>query len=141
MSDAKHTPGEWRPGRPDMFNVQEGDRSPKLGKSVYVDDSRGGFHHVTGARLPLTVAEAFGDTREEVMANARLIAAAPALFAALRAEQEWRDVEREDRPGDADGWQLWEQWQRRIHQCILEADRLRAAALAKAEGREESDGK
>lgn len=88
MSGDKHTPGEWRPGRPDMFDLGPGSGA-ELAKSIYVDDPRGGFHHVTGARLPMEVARAHGETEEECWANAELIVRAVnshgALVEALRA--------------------------------------------------------
>lgn len=78
----KFTPGPWRSGRQDMLtvsNLQE-DGLP-WSKSVYATDTRGG-KHFTGDPLPITVAVAYGFD-DEVLANARLIAAAPEMFAMI----------------------------------------------------------
>lgn len=67
MSDAKHTPGPWVAGRPDMATMIEG----RNGKYIYA-----------GERY---IAAAGFDVRDwdETVANARLIAAAPELLEAL----------------------------------------------------------
>lgn len=73
------TEGEWRAGRPDMISLDlDGDG---YAKSVYVDDPRGGFHRVTGTKLPLEVCRGLAPEVEEAHANARLIADAPHLLA------------------------------------------------------------
>lgn len=64
-----HTPGPWEPGRPDMATLVDGVES----KWIYAGDK--------------CVAIASGmdvEDWEEVMANARLIAKAPALLSALK---------------------------------------------------------
>ncbi len=61
-------------------------------KNVYADDPRGGWHKPTNSPMPLTVAKAVDESAlheecgsepisvDELMANARLIAAAPELY-------------------------------------------------------------
>ena len=73
MSEAKHTPGPWVAGRADMSTLVDGVQS----KWVY-----------GGEQSEQYVAVASGLIKgpwDEVMANARLIAAAPDLLAASQA--------------------------------------------------------
>ena len=71
MYEPKHTPGPWQPGRPDMFSLEESGPHERAGKSVYADDDRGGFHHVTGAKLPLEVCRAIGVDGDEAVHEPR----------------------------------------------------------------------
>ena len=82
MSETKFTPGPWRADGPDMFgdyNILHPDDS--LAVAAAVTD----FHTID----PLAVAAAVTNLRspDEVRANARLIAAAPEMYAALRVAQ------------------------------------------------------
>ena len=65
----KHTPGPQEAGRPDMFTLIEG----YSGKYVYGDDK------YVAAAVGLDI-----ENPDEIMANARLIAAAPELLEILR---------------------------------------------------------
>lgn len=70
---ARHTPGPWISGRPDMATVIEG----RYGKYIYAagpDGRADRYIAATGFDL---------EDWEEIMANARLIAAAPELLDAL----------------------------------------------------------
>lgn len=110
MGDEKHAPTPWR------------------ASSGYGDD--GGFYY--------SVED--GDGYEVVTTPhedvARLIAAAPDLLAAARAEQAWQDhYDAEEEIGRVpEDRAAWCDEERRLR---TEADRLRAAALAKVEGRDE----
>ncbi len=72
---SKHTPGPWRAGRPDMRTIVDGVPS----KWVYGPEREGGNGYIAVAS---GTASADWD---EVMANARLIAAAPDLLEACEA--------------------------------------------------------
>lgn len=80
MSTPKHSPGPWRSGRQDMVSY-----SPDGGpwKNIYRPQRAGDPLHL-GEVLPVEVARAFGDTEDEVLANAHLIAAAPRMLELLR---------------------------------------------------------
>ena len=104
MGETKHTPGPWRSGRSDMMSY---DASGTIAfKNIYADDPRGGTSR--GKPLSVTVAKAVEESAlyagvgarplsgEEIIANARLIAAAPDLLAAAqkvlshkRGEDDW----------------------------------------------------
>lgn len=68
----KHTPGPWQAGRPDMRTIVDGVPS----KWIYGPEVEGGDGY-----LAVASGRASSDW-DEVMANARLIAAAPDLLAA-----------------------------------------------------------
>lgn len=67
---AEHTPGPWNPGRSDMGTVVDN----HLSKWIYAGDQ---YVAVASGRI--------AGPWDEVMANARLIAAAPDLLAACKA--------------------------------------------------------
>ena len=93
------TPGPWIAGRADMISE---DPCGVRFKAIYADDPRGGIHRPTGEPLPLAVARAIDDRNlideqtdgidaDELLANARLISAAPDLAEAVeRFLSEWR---------------------------------------------------
>jgi hypothetical protein len=88
---SEHSPGPWRSGRQDMVSYTElpgEDGGPW--KFVY-GNAVGEMH--MGKPLPVPVARAYGTTEDEALANARLIAAAPALLKALRELVEAADSE------------------------------------------------
>jgi hypothetical protein len=78
MSDAKHTPGPWR--------ANERTICPRSRKWVQTDVRGGGEVVAICSRTRHTVSD---DDVAEVMANARLIAAAPDLLAACEAAMEF----------------------------------------------------
>lgn len=73
---AKPTPGPWQAGRPDTRTT-----STVTGKWVYDSADR---------YIAIAACED-GMAQEELMANARLIAAAPQLLAACEAVMDWYD--------------------------------------------------
>ena len=73
------TPGLWFAGRMDTVSYHGDGGGPH--KDVYVNDPNGEFH--LGTRLPAVVAVCYGALGSDCRANARLIAAAPDLLAAL----------------------------------------------------------
>ena len=79
----KHSPGPWRSGRQDMvsYTMAKGEDGGPW-KNVYWEHPDPPMH--LGEPLPMAVARAYGRTEEEALANARLIAAAPELLAALK---------------------------------------------------------
>lgn len=101
-----HTPGPWKAGRTDMQSYCGMTGEPFT--NIYHATMKDGEHHVTGDALPLVIAKAVGEGNK---ANARLIAAAPDMLAALKAVQEY---------GHEDSPKKWE---------IIQA------AIDKAEGR------
>ena len=85
-----HTPGEWRfDGRlyaeHDERDQWSADVISDTGRP-WVSETEASEEDVHGILLP---ARAYGRTQEETEANARLIAAAPALLAALRRAVPW----------------------------------------------------
>lgn len=117
----KHTPGPWTAGRPDMATVVEGFDS----KYIYGPGE---------APACTSVAIAWGgdiEAWDEVMANARLIAAAPDLLAALKAVLGDIDAGVLVRNVTLDGAPQW------ATEMLAFVQRLQAAqmAVAKAEGR------
>ncbi len=70
---AQHTPGPWRPGRPDMATIVDGFQS----KCVYAGDKQ-------DAKCIAAASGQDIDSWDEIMANAILIAAAPTMLAALK---------------------------------------------------------
>ena len=111
MSDAKHTPGEW---------------AWLKGHARLVSD--GG----AGVLSPWWDFETEADGIAVSPEDARLIAAAPEMLEALRAEQAWVDHRTHMRVDGEDGIDAW--WRDESH-LRQKADRLRAAALAKVEGK------
>lgn len=75
------TPGPWRAGRSDMLSYGGGNED-RPWKNVYRPAKDDDPLHL-GQLLPVVVARAFGDTEEEVFANADLIAQAPILYERL----------------------------------------------------------
>ena len=81
---------------------------------------------------------------QELLANARLIAAAPAMAEALEAHQEWADKENagpqyppgmsRDAPGGEEIWRAW--WNEQLDLCDR-ASKLTRTALALARGQEQ----
>ena len=72
MTDAKHTPGPWRLNKNYQIGIPHGDK--EAGEAAWIDleDAAGHF------------------APENLEANARLIASAPELLEALRAQVNWR---------------------------------------------------
>lgn len=58
-AEQEMTPGKWRAGRMDTESYDACSDDPF--KSVYITDDRGGYHHVTGQKLPYEVARGTGD--------------------------------------------------------------------------------
>ena len=116
-TQSHHTPGPWTVS--EMFNVPVGpDDMPEKAPSVWLDREADG---ATGLKLGFCSHV----RRERIMADARLIAAAPDLYEALRA--------------------LWVSVAARIEACPEDEwydDELAAAraALAKVEGEESIEG-
>lgn len=75
---SEYTAGPWQAGREDMDSYDG--LSGELFKSVYADDPRAGTH--LSEDLPLVIARLPGNIleRDELIANARLIAASPSLY-------------------------------------------------------------
>jgi hypothetical protein len=113
-----HTPAPWKIGPNDR-----GD-----GLSVIATTLRG-----------TAIAVCYGTGRLD---NARLIAAAPDMLAALRLHQAWTDSERtgpnygeqtrDTHPNGEEIWRIW--WQGNLDLCDR-ANSATLAAIAKAEGR------
>lgn len=76
MSETKHTPGEWVQGRKKEYGTYSADM-------IFGPD--GGICQVYGIPMNTKVEDVKGTNYEEGMANARLIASAPDLLAALKA--------------------------------------------------------
>lgn len=115
MSETTHTPGPW----------EACDR--------WVSEANDPGHNV---------GICFTEKRSEALANARLIAAAPDMLAALKVHQLWEKREKEgplypfgmsrDREGGEAVWRAW--WNDQLNLC-REAWELTDVAIAKAEGR------
>ena len=80
----KHTPGPWEAQTVEMEEIKV--------KGPYVNV------YAPGAILPVCPAIAGGPTQEEALANARLIAAAPALLAAIRTAVRHLECPDENKP-------------------------------------------
>jgi hypothetical protein len=104
--EAKHTPGPW--------HFYRGFRSPSV-KTV------GDRVHICTLSTARASAVSDGRPLNQAVADARLIAAAPELLAALQAEEEWRA---RDRDGAIDPEWDYEEM----------VGSLRRAAIAKATG-------
>lgn len=105
MSNTKHTPGPWmvKPGKV-SWNIH----SHKPQQAVLNSTLTGQFD---------VTAVAFGRTEEETESNAKLIAAAPELLAALQAMDDLDELEH-----------LSDKW----FQQAAKADKLRKEAIKKA---------
>ena len=100
---SKFTPGPYSPGRPDTVSSRLG--GPYF-KAVYADSVQEPVDIPEAETLPMTVAEAYGRTPDEIHANARLFAAAPEMYDALRVVMETIDAsqDRGDLPSPAWHW-------------------------------------
>lgn len=76
MSESKHTPGPWKIGNGDIF--AEGNRASDFDDIVICAIGQAGYFRSS-------VCSIVPHHRPEGKANARLIAAAPAMLAALKA--------------------------------------------------------
>lgn len=88
MSEAKHTPGPWVAGRPDMAIIES-----RCGKYIYA-----GEKYIAACGFDV-------DDWQEVMANARLIAAAPELLEACIAAKKLLEPDLVE-PGRTVFWRL-----------------------------------
>jgi hypothetical protein len=82
-----------------------------------------------------------GIGKDELIANAHLLAAAPAMLAALRLHQAWADSERtgpdyggQTRDTHPNGEEIWQRWWHGNLDLCGRANSETAAAIAKAEG-------
>lgn len=80
-----HTPGPWKTGREDMQSYTGDGEIPFT--NIYHATETDGFH--LGHSLPLTIGRAEGNNNK---ANARLIAAAPDLLEACKAQHKAIDL-------------------------------------------------
>jgi hypothetical protein len=133
MSNA-HTPGPWvltiKPAEHDAdFTVAEIEQP----RSVKY---RGAVTRMQSAE------HIYGIGREELIANARLIAAAPDMLEALRLHQAWADSERtgpdygeQTRDTHPNGEEIWRRWWYGNLDLCDRANSATLAVIAKAEGR------
>lgn len=127
----KHTPGPW------MFRTDAG-----TGECGINADGTGIF-----AETYSDIRRAGEFARNEALQNARLIAAAPEMLEALKAEDEadaaFDEAEEYTSRADGEGWlyeptgsmHVTEIWGR-ANKLLVKAKELRSAAINKAEGRE-----
>jgi hypothetical protein len=129
---SKHTPAPWvlkiRPAEhDDNVTVAEIEVNGKY---------RGGIARLQSAE------HIDGIAKDELIANARLIAAAPDMLEALRLHQAWADSERtgpdygeqtrDTHPNGEEIWRIW--WRGNLDLCDR-ANSATLAVIAKAEGR------
>ena len=121
---AKHTPGPWMIETYTNFT----------GWAVYASGGRG------------CIAERWykhdqdSPYREELLANARLIAAAPDLLAACEKFVEWLDYDSAgsgitaETRGTAEGERAWRKWWDEANELCGQSQHMARAAIAKAKG-------
>lgn len=129
----KHTPGPW------VLKVRAG--MGKAKDATAADIEALGPYRGDIARLQ-SAEHIGGIAADELVANARLIAAAPDMLAALRLHQAWADSERagpdygdQARDTHPNGEEIWRRWWHGNLDLCDRANRETAAAIAKAEGR------
>jgi hypothetical protein len=133
MSNA-HTPGPW------VLEIRKGLGEACRDATVAEIGTPGKYR---GNVAYLQSAEHIdGIAKDELIANARLIAAAPDMLAALRLHQAWADSERtgpnygeqtrDTHPNGEEIWRIW--WQGNLDLCDR-ANSATLAVIAKTEGR------
>ena len=130
---AKHTPAPW------MLKIRPG--MGEASECTVADIEPAGPYRGDIARLQ-SCEHIDGIGMDELIANARLIAAAPEMLEALRLHQAWADSEhtgpdygeqtRDTHPNGEEIWKRW--WNGNLDLCDRAASAT-LAVIAKAEGR------